>query len=156
MSNFCGRKYNLDLIESLRNVSGKWRLLLDAAAFVATNPLDLSVLKPDFVCVSFYKLMGYPTGLGALIARKSALEELRANKVYFGGGTVEMHLVEGAGCVLRSGAGLEESLEDGTSHFQGILCLKRGLQLMQRIPRAVVAAHTFALARYLFHRFVKM
>jgi len=39
-----------------------WDVLLDAAAFVPTNPLDLSQVKPDFVPVSFYKMFGYPTG----------------------------------------------------------------------------------------------
>jgi len=39
-------------------------VLLDAAAFVPTNPLDLSVVQPDFVVISFYKMFGYPTGVG--------------------------------------------------------------------------------------------
>ncbi len=47
-----------------------WDVLLDCAAFVPTSRLDLSVWKPDFVAVSFYKMFGYPTGLGALIARR--------------------------------------------------------------------------------------
>jgi len=42
-----------------------WDVILDAAAFVPTSPLDLSAVRPDFVPVSFYKMFGYPTGLGA-------------------------------------------------------------------------------------------
>ena len=42
----------------------RWFVLLDAAGLVATCPLDLSTWKPDFVNLSFYKIMGYPTGLG--------------------------------------------------------------------------------------------
>jgi selenocysteine lyase/cysteine desulfurase len=38
-------------------------VVLDAAAFVATHPLDLSSVHPDFVDISFYKLFGFPTGL---------------------------------------------------------------------------------------------
>lgn len=37
-------------------------VLLDAAAYIPTNRLDLSVVKPDFVTMSFYKVFGYPTG----------------------------------------------------------------------------------------------
>jgi len=37
--------------------------------------------------LSFYKLFGYPTGLGALLVRRSAMP-LLAGKLYFGGGTV--------------------------------------------------------------------
>ncbi len=35
--------------------------------------------------LSYYKIFGYPTGLGALVARKDALAALRPR--YFGGGT---------------------------------------------------------------------
>ena len=43
---------------------GNWFTVLDAAAFVSTAPLDLGVHKPDFVTLSFYKMFGFPTGLG--------------------------------------------------------------------------------------------
>lgn len=59
---------------------------MDAAAFIPTNPLDLSKVKPDFVCMSFYKIFGYPTGVGALLIRKSLVKQL--TKGYWGGGTV--------------------------------------------------------------------
>ena len=40
----------------------------------------------DFVqALSYYKIFGYPTGLGALVARRDALARLRPR--YFGGGT---------------------------------------------------------------------
>ena len=45
-------------------------MLLDAAAFVPTNRLDLGRWHPDFVALSFYKMFGYPTGVGCLLARK--------------------------------------------------------------------------------------
>lgn len=47
-----------------------WDVLLDAAAFVPTNRLDLAVVQPDFVCISFHKMFGYPTGVGALLVRR--------------------------------------------------------------------------------------
>ena len=43
--------------------------LIDAAAYVGHTPLDLDKTKYDFVVFSFYKIFGYPTGLGALIVR---------------------------------------------------------------------------------------
>lgn len=42
-------------------------VVLDCAAYTATSPLDLSATPADFVCVSFYKMFGFPTGLGALV-----------------------------------------------------------------------------------------
>ena len=43
---------------------GRWLVLLDAASYVSTCRLDLSRCTPDFVCMSFYKMFGFPTGLG--------------------------------------------------------------------------------------------
>lgn len=71
-SNFSGRKYPLSWIEAIRNqelgfqnqFTGNWFTVLDAAALVSTSPLDLGVHKPDFVTLSFYKMFGFPTGLG--------------------------------------------------------------------------------------------
>ncbi len=63
-------------------------MLLDAAAFAPTNPLDLRVHKPDLMCLSFYKIFGYPTGMGALIIRSSLVKHL--HKRYFGGGSVAL------------------------------------------------------------------
>jgi len=41
----------------------KWLVVVDAAAYVPTHPLDLSKVHPDFVPVSWYKLFGFPTGM---------------------------------------------------------------------------------------------
>ena len=51
-SNFSGVKHPLSLIEAAHE-RGR-HVLLDAAAFVPTNRLDLSVVSPDFVAISFY------------------------------------------------------------------------------------------------------
>lgn len=82
--NYSGMKFNLDLIELFHNKTlgmrrGEYFVLLDAAAFVPTSPLNLTKYKPDFVTISFYKMMGYPTGLGALII-KNSLRKKRKNK----------------------------------------------------------------------------
>lgn len=90
--NFSGFKYPLDLIEKIQE-SGEQKnrfVFLDAASFVGSNPLDLQKYHPDFVCVSFYKIFGYPTGLGALIVNKRACSVLL--KKYYGGGTVKISL----------------------------------------------------------------
>jgi molybdenum cofactor sulfurtransferase len=70
-SNFSGVKHPLELVAEAH--AHGWDVLLDAAAFVPTNPLNLTEVSPDFVVVSFYKMFGYPTGVGALLVRKTAL-----------------------------------------------------------------------------------
>ena len=52
----------------------KWHILLDTAKAAATSPLHLPTLVhgggPDFAVVSFYKLFGAPSGLGALFMKR--------------------------------------------------------------------------------------
>jgi len=66
-SNFSGVQHPLAWIEQAHEHG--WDVLLDAAAYVPTNRLDLSRWHPDFVALSFYKMFGWPTGVGCLIAR---------------------------------------------------------------------------------------
>jgi molybdenum cofactor sulfurtransferase len=67
-SNFSGYRYPLDWIDKVQSgcldPAQQWYVLLDAAAFVSTTPLNLDVYNPDFVTLSFYKMFGFPTGLG--------------------------------------------------------------------------------------------
>src|SRR5213075_2996322 len=88
-SNFSGVQHPLEWIAQAQ--AKGWDVLLDAAAFTATNRLDLSRWKPDFVVQSFYKLFGYPTGVGCLLARKTALAKLR--RPWFSGGTITLSSV---------------------------------------------------------------
>lgn len=97
--NFSGTKYPLAWIDQVKNgslnsliqeKSRNWYVVIDAASYVSTNKLDLSKYKPDFIPLSFYKMFGYPTGLGALLVKKTS-EELLVKK-YFGGGTLLMAL----------------------------------------------------------------
>jgi molybdenum cofactor sulfurtransferase len=90
-SNFSAVKHPLEWIGKAH--AAGWDVLLDAAAFAPTNRLDLSRFKPDFVPLSFYKIFGYPTGLGALIARRQALTKLR--RPWFAGGTITVASVQG-------------------------------------------------------------
>ena len=46
-SNFSGVQHPLDLVDQAH--ANGWDVLLDAAAFVPTNRLDLSKVRPEFV-----------------------------------------------------------------------------------------------------------
>lgn len=94
-SNFNGFKYPLDLIEKVQKSRSESFVCLDGASFAASNYLDLSKYPADFVCLSFYKQFGYPTGLGALLIAKRAERTLQ--KKYYGGGTVKIALSDGSG-----------------------------------------------------------
>lgn len=96
-SNFSGTRYPLPWIGEVKSgrrcpvsAPGQWFVLLDAASYVSTSPLDLSVHQADFIPLSFYKIFGFPTGLGALLVHNRMAPLLR--KTYFGGGTAAAYL----------------------------------------------------------------
>ena len=120
-SNFSGVQHPLDWIE--RAHARGWDVLLDAAAFAPSNRLDLGRYHPDFVSLSFYKMFGYPTGVGCLIARRSALVRLR--RPWFAGGTVIAATVQGDGHFLAPG---EAGFEDGTVNFLSLPAVTIGLR----------------------------
>ena len=125
-SNFSSVKHPLEWIA--RAQAAGWDVLLDAAAFAPTNPLDLSKYKPDFVPLSFYKIFGYPTGLGALVAKRSALRKL--HKPWFAGGTITVASVQGDRYYLAEG---HAAFEDGTVDFLNIPAVEIGLRHIQSI-----------------------
>ena len=62
-----------------------WLWLLDAAKLASTSEVDLSLLpplqRPHFITISFYKMFGYPTGLGALLIRRDTAHVLQKKYV---------------------------------------------------------------------------
>ncbi|MFH1864953.1 MAG: aminotransferase class V-fold PLP-dependent enzyme, partial [Candidatus Eisenbacteria bacterium] len=119
-SNFSGVQHPLEWIE-LAQEKG-WDVILDAAAYVASNRLDLSRWKPDFVPVSFYKMFGYPTGVGCLLARRDAIAKLR--RPWFAGGTITVASVQGDRYYLHDS---EAAFEDGTIDYLSLPAVEAGL-----------------------------
>ncbi|CAH1241418.1 MOCOS [Branchiostoma lanceolatum] len=156
MCNFSGRKFPLDWCRKIKRKQfslceesdGKWYTCLDAASYVSTNPLDLSSCEADFVTLSFYKIFGFPTGLGALIIRKDAEDTLR--KTYFGGGTALAVTSNGRFYVPRPI--LHDRFEDGTLPFLDIIALRHGFDTLEKLTGGMlqVSQHTFSLARYVY------
>jgi molybdenum cofactor sulfurtransferase len=125
-SNFSSVKHPLTWIEKAH--ARGWDVLLDAAAFAPTNELDLSVWKPDYVPLSFYKIFGYPSGLGALLVRRAALRKL--HRPWFAGGTITVVSVQGDRFFLADG---HTAFEDGTIDFLNIPAVEIGLKHIQSI-----------------------
>jgi molybdenum cofactor sulfurtransferase len=125
-SNFSGVKHPLELVAQAQ--SKGWDVFLDAAAFVPTNRLDLSAVRPDFVCLSFYKMFGYPTGVGALLIRRTAFPKLR--RPWFAGGTVNFASVRGQAHVLAPN---EAAFEDGTLNYLCIPAVEIGLRYLESV-----------------------
>ena len=144
-SNFTGVQHPLAWIE-LAHQHG-WDVLLDAASFVPTNRLDLSVHKPDFVCVSFYKMFGYPTGVGCLLARNEALAKLR--RPWYAGGTITFSSVQGEGHYLTPG---NAGFEDGTLNYLSVPAVSLGLDLIARLGIDVIHTRVMCLTEWLLEQ----
>jgi len=148
-SNFSGVKHPLSLVAHAQ--AQGWQVLLDAAAFVPTNALDLRAVRPEFVVMSFYKMFGYPTGVGCLLVRKDALPTLR--RPWFGGGTVNFATVQGRMHVLSEG---EAGFEDGTLNFLSVPAVKIGLQHLQRVGLDMIQTRVHGLTAWLLQQLLAL
>jgi selenocysteine lyase/cysteine desulfurase len=119
-SNFTGVQHPLRFVRGAQ--AAGYDVLLDAAAFVPANRLDLGAVRPEFVAVSFYKMFGFPTGIGCLLAGRDALARLR--RPWFSGGTILGASAQGGWHQLLDGAG---AFEDGTLNFLAIPDVEVGL-----------------------------
>jgi len=148
-SNVSGVKHPLELVTAAQDKG--WRVLLDAAAFVPTNPLDLSIVQPDFVVVSFYKMFGYPTGVGALLIRRSVFEKLQ--RPWFAGGTVNFASVQAQAHVLAAG---EAAFEDGTLNYLAIPAVEIGLRHLQAIGMDIIGDRVRCLTGWMLDELLAM
>jgi len=148
-SNFSGVQHPLEWIAEAQ--AQGWDVLLDAAAFVPSNWLDLSRWRPDFVSLSFYKMLGYPTGVGALIARKATVQKLR--RPWYSGGTITFSSVVGFGHYLTPGYA---SFEDGTVNYLSIPAVEIGLKWIESIGIDVIHTRVDCLTGWLIEQLVAL
>lgn len=148
-SNFSGVQHPLEWIA--RAQARGWDVLLDAAAFVPTNRLDLGRWRPDYVALSFYKMFGYPTGIGALLVRWPALRKL--HRPWFAGGTITVASVQGDRYYLASGA---EAFEDGTLDYLSIPAVSNGLALIERLGLDTIHTRVTCLTGWLIERLLAL
>jgi selenocysteine lyase/cysteine desulfurase len=148
-SNFSAVQHPLEWIE--RAHAKGWDVLLDAAAFVPSNPLDLSKYRADFVPISFYKIFGYPTGVGALVARRKTLEKL--NRPWFAGGTITVASVQGDKHYM---AEAPAAFEDGTLDYLNMPAVEIGLKHIQSIGYETIHERVRTLTGWLLDNLSEM
>lgn len=148
-SNFSGVKHPLALVAEAQQQG--WSVLLDAAAFVPTNRLDLTAVQPEFVSLSFYKMFGYPTGVGALLIRRDAAARLV--RPWFAGGTVNFASVQAQAHVLSQG---EAAFEDGTLNYLSIPAVETGLRYLESIGVDVIQERIRCLTGWLLEQLLAL
>lgn len=160
--NFGGTKSDArSIIKNARAATktGTWYTLLDIAKAASTEKICLRKLDPDFACVSFYKIFGAPTGIGALLVKRSSKGSLlnsstrmfheiggKGKRQYFGGGSVDIVLPGRDFVRPRLSPFSLDSLVHGTVNFRSILSLRSCFQEMEQIGGLEeVSKHTRSL-----------
>jgi molybdenum cofactor sulfurtransferase len=127
--NYEGVLYPKRWIEQVKGMSTdkhEWMVLLDTAAYAPTYRLNLTDIHPDFVVISFYKVFGLPTGVGAWLVRKESEKKLR--RVYWGGSSV---FTATSTLLWKDRFKDSAKWEDGTLPFLEIASLKSGFEAME-------------------------
>jgi selenocysteine lyase/cysteine desulfurase len=148
-SNFSGVRHPLGWVRAAQ--ARGYRVLLDAAAYLPTSRLSLSETPADFVALSFYKIFGYPTGVGALVVRRDAMAPLSRN--YFGGGTIQFASVQNRRVRLHDGV---SRFEDGTPNFLAMPAVCDGLQWFEQIGVERIGEHIDRLTASLLDRLASL
>jgi molybdenum cofactor sulfurtransferase len=148
-SNFTGVQHPLEWIDQAQAMG--WEVLLDAASFAPSNRLDLSVWHPDFVDISFYKIFGYPTGSGCLLARKTAAQKLR--RPWYAGGTITFSSVVAFDHYLTPGPA---GFEDGTVNYLSLPAVEIGLKWIESIGIDLIHTRVTCLTGWLIEQLLAL
>lgn len=148
-SNFSGVQHPLDLVDEAHDLG--WDVLVDMAAYAPTNQVDIAALRPDFAAFSFYKLFGFPTGVGCLLVRRDRLDRLV--RPWFAGGTITIASVQGDGHYLHAD---EAAFEDGTIDYLNLPAVETGLRHLDAIGLDVVHDRVMALTEWLLDSLTRL
>jgi molybdenum cofactor sulfurtransferase len=141
-SNFSGVQHPLELVAEAHDTG--WDVLVDAAAFAPTNRFDVGRIGPDFTTFSFYKIFGFPTGVGGLLMRRDRFDAMV--RPWFAGGTITIASVQGDGHYLHRD---EAAFEDGTVDYLNLAAVTNGLDHVERIGRDAIHERVTCLTRWL-------
>lgn len=124
VSNVTGKDFSRR-IEEVRKTCPKAILGVDAAQMLGHIPIDLRVLRVDYMAFSGHKF-GAPMGIGGLIIKKELAEKLRP--VFYGGEMVDSVSVLGEPTFSEVPA----RLEAGTLNVGGIYGLSKAVDLARK------------------------
>jgi selenocysteine lyase/cysteine desulfurase len=96
-------------------------------------------------------MIGYPTGLGCLIARKTSLVKLR--RPWFAGGTITVASVQGDRYYFADGA---PAFEDGTLNYLSIPAIEIGLRHLSKLDINVIHERVRCLTGWLLENLANL
>lgn len=144
-SNFSGVQHPLEWINLAQNRG--YDVMLDAAAYLSTKALDLSAINPDYVIISWYKLFGFPTGIGCLVSRHESLARL--SRPWFSGGTVQGATTGIPWHAMNPG---NAAFEDGTPNFLAVPDIYFGIEWLLSAGMSTIATRVLCLTGWFIDR----
>ncbi|KAF8546175.1 hypothetical protein OG21DRAFT_1584940, partial [Imleria badia] len=123
-SNISNTKNPFSILYSTSSLG--YHTLMDAAALAPTSVISLTETPVDAMAVSFYKMFGYPTGVGAFIAKESFLAKLA--RPWFAGGIV--NVVQVPGTLVTRATTPHEQFEDGIINHLTLSAVTDGLRFL--------------------------
>lgn len=146
--NFAGTKMQYKQMKELTNEesakNGNYALFADAAAFLPTNKLNLSDTPFHAVCLSFYKIIGFPN-VGALIIRNDFAQKLR--KSYYSMYSGAYSNDESSDNQLHND--IQQRLEDDSITPDNALAITKGLEFISSLGIKNINDHVWKLTRKL-------
>jgi selenocysteine lyase/cysteine desulfurase len=103
------------------------------------------------VSQSFYKIFGYPTGVGCLLARKKVAQKLK--RPWYAGGTITFSSVVANAHYLTPGPA---GFEDGTVNYLSIPAVEIGLRFIESVGIDLVHTRVACLTGWLIDRLLSL
>ncbi|KAH7101278.1 PLP-dependent transferase [Auriculariales sp. MPI-PUGE-AT-0066] len=150
LSNVTNAKASLRNVVDVARKTGAY-VLVDAAALAPTSRISMRATPVDAFAVSFYKMLGYPTGVGALVVRRDFLRQV-LRRPWFSGGTVDIVQVPGSRYTFTDDD--EERFEDGTLNFLAIAAIPAGIAYLARY-REILPLRLSILSHWLWSELEK-
>jgi len=150
--NYAGTKVKNSDLKAITNdpvIKSKWFLLADTAAFLPTNPLNLTETPLDAIIMSFYKIIGFPN-TGALVIRKDAISKLKKRSYLSKSAEIKENpiplLIESDLSYVPTIAGIEDDKPPASLN----LAVIHGLRALKQIGMKNIQNHVWNLTRKLF------
>ncbi|MDH4199388.1 MAG: SufS family cysteine desulfurase [Spirochaetia bacterium] len=146
VSNVTGIVHDLEPFKSYARQKGAL-FIVDGAQAICHNTIDLAAMDADAFVFSAHKLLG-PTGVGALVARKSLLDKLPP---FLGGGDMILDVTKNATKYNES----PHKFEAGTPDIAGVFGLKAAIEYLGRVGMENIYMWEKTLTKYCMEKLDK-
>ncbi|EAY09948.1 molybdenum cofactor sulfurase, putative [Trichomonas vaginalis G3] len=140
--NFAGTKPTHEIMHEITHINGSFAILADAAAYLPTNPLNLTEYPFHAVDMSFYKIFGFPN-YGALVIRNDFMNQLK--KSYFSANSADKE--DGDQYKIKK---FPEGLEDDYAIPENAFALIEGIRFLSGIGMENIQKHVATLTKRLY------